>query len=120
MENYIILETEVSGWTLRYETKYTSNLKVCYTISWKEGCAEWSVNSTKSSTAVANTFLQRKKAVENPDNSSSSDNDSTEDEVEWVDNKIEDEAEQNFSVLMKSMETLKISKRPLKGSGKFK
>ncbi|UZO20740.1 uncharacterized protein OCT59_013158 [Rhizophagus irregularis] len=55
--NYIV-ETEVSGWTLRCETKYTSNLKVCYTISWKEGRAEWSVNSTKSSTAVANTFLQ--------------------------------------------------------------
>ncbi|CAB4407581.1 unnamed protein product [Rhizophagus irregularis] len=56
--NYIV-ETEVSGWTLRCETKYTSNLKVCYTISWKEGRAEWSVNSTKSSTAVANTFLQK-------------------------------------------------------------
>ncbi|CAB4429530.1 unnamed protein product [Rhizophagus irregularis] len=56
--NYIV-ETEVSGWTLRYETKYTSNLKVYYTISWKEGRAEWSVNSTKSSTAVANTFLQK-------------------------------------------------------------
>ena len=55
--NYIV-ETEVSGWTLRCETKYTSNLKVCYTISWKGGRAEWSVNSTKSSTAVANTFLQ--------------------------------------------------------------
>ncbi|CAB4435955.1 unnamed protein product [Rhizophagus irregularis] len=26
---------------------------------WKEGRAEWSVNSTKSSTAVANTFLQK-------------------------------------------------------------
>ncbi|CAB4446390.1 unnamed protein product [Rhizophagus irregularis] len=28
-------------------------------LVWKEGRAEWSVNSTKSSTAVANTFLQK-------------------------------------------------------------
>ncbi|GBB88849.1 hypothetical protein RclHR1_15470004 [Rhizophagus clarus] len=56
---------------------------------------------------------KRKKVVEDTDNSSSNDNNSTEDEVEWADNKIEDEAEQIFSVLMKSMETLKMSQRPL-------
>ncbi|GBB98814.1 hypothetical protein RclHR1_03330011 [Rhizophagus clarus] len=33
--------------------------------------------------------------------------DSTEDEVEWADNKIEDEAEQIFSVLMKTLENRK-------------
>ncbi len=55
--NYIV-ETELSGWSLKCETKYISNSKVCYTISWKEGRAEWCVNSTKSSTAVVNTFLQ--------------------------------------------------------------
>jgi hypothetical protein len=55
--NYIV-ETEVSGRSLRCETKYISNTKVCYAISWKEGRAEWSVNSTKSSTAVVNVFLQ--------------------------------------------------------------
>ncbi|CAB4398686.1 unnamed protein product [Rhizophagus irregularis] len=36
-----------------------NTFSICYTISWKEGRAEWSVNSTKSSTAVANTFLQK-------------------------------------------------------------
>ncbi|GES72956.1 hypothetical protein RCL_jg15606.t1 [Rhizophagus clarus] len=60
---------------------------------------------------------KRKKVVEDTDNSSSNDNDSTEDEVEWADNKIEDEAEQIFSVLMKSMETLKMSQRPLVNLG---
>ena len=34
--NYIV-ETEVAKWNVRCETKYISNLKVCYTISWKEG-----------------------------------------------------------------------------------
>ena len=55
--NYIV-ETEISEHKIRCETKYISNSKVCYTISWKEGRVEWSVNSTKSSTAVVNTFLQ--------------------------------------------------------------
>jgi hypothetical protein len=40
-DNYIV-ETEISERRLRCESKYISNLKVCYTISWKEGHAEWS------------------------------------------------------------------------------
>jgi hypothetical protein len=55
--NYIV-ETEVSRRNIRCETKYISHSKVNYTISWKEGRAEWSVNNTKSSTSVVNTFLQ--------------------------------------------------------------
>ena len=53
-----MVETEISGWNLKCETKYISNSKVCYKIHWKEGHAEWNINSTKSSTAVINTFLQ--------------------------------------------------------------
>ena len=56
-DNYIV-ETKLAERDLRCETKYISNLKVQYTIVWKEGRAEWSVNSTKSPTAVVNTFLQ--------------------------------------------------------------
>ena len=56
-DNYVV-ETEVSERNLKCETKYISYSKVCYTINWKEGRAEWSVSSTKSSTAVVNTFLQ--------------------------------------------------------------
>ncbi|CAB4474424.1 unnamed protein product [Rhizophagus irregularis] len=47
----------------KIEAHYQSNGKLYNSyyniISWKEGRAEWSVNSTKSSTAVANTFLQK-------------------------------------------------------------
>ncbi|RIB26438.1 hypothetical protein C2G38_2163391 [Gigaspora rosea] len=57
-DSYIV-ETEVSERSLKCETKYISNSKVHYTITWKEGRAEWSVSSTKSSTAVVNTFLQK-------------------------------------------------------------
>jgi len=53
-----MVETEISGRNLKCETKYISNSKVCYKINWKEGRAEWSVSSTKSATAVVNTFLQ--------------------------------------------------------------
>lgn len=56
--NDYIIETELSEWNLRCETKYITSSKVCYTISWKEGHAEWSVVSTKSSTAVVNSFLK--------------------------------------------------------------
>ena len=56
--NKYIVETEVFERKITCESKYISNLKVYYTISWKEGRTEWSVNSTKSSTAVVNTFLQ--------------------------------------------------------------
>src|SRR3954469_17224667 len=60
---------------------------------------------------------KKKKIVKNTDNSNSADSSSTEDEVERVDNQIEDEAEQLFSVLMKNMKTLKMSKRPLVNLG---
>lgn len=54
------------------------------------------------------------------DISSSDDGNSIEDEVEWIDNKIENEADQIFSTLMKNMknmETLKKFKRPLVNLG---
>jgi hypothetical protein len=51
--NYIV-ETEMFERSLNCKT----NSKVNYTINWKIGRAEWSVSSTKSSTAVVNTFLQ--------------------------------------------------------------
>ncbi|GES91544.1 hypothetical protein GLOIN_2v1481704 [Rhizophagus clarus] len=57
-DNYIV-ETEFSERNIRCETKYISNTKICYTIRWKEDHTEWSVDSTKSSTAVANTFLEK-------------------------------------------------------------
>jgi hypothetical protein len=56
-DNYIV-ETEMFERSLNCKTKYISNSKVNYTINWKVGRAEWSVSSTKSSTAVVNTFLQ--------------------------------------------------------------
>ena len=33
--NYIV-EMKVAEWNIRCETKYISNSKVCYTVSWKE------------------------------------------------------------------------------------
>ena len=56
-DNYIV-ETKIAEWNIRCETKYISSSKVCYTVSWKEGRKDWSVDSTKSSTSVINTFLQ--------------------------------------------------------------
>ena len=50
-------------------------------------------------------------------NLNSDDDESTDEEIERVDNQIENEAEQFFSVLMKNMETLKLSKRPLVNLG---
>src|ERR1044072_7840478 len=41
------------------------------------------------------------------------DGDSTEDEIEWIDDQIENEAEHLFSVLMENMKILNLSKRPL-------
>ncbi|PKY30620.1 hypothetical protein RhiirB3_447790 [Rhizophagus irregularis] len=59
-DDYIV-ETEFSERSLICKTKYISVSKVCYTINWKIGHAEWSVSSTQSSTAVVNTFLQQNK-----------------------------------------------------------
>ncbi|PKC59395.1 hypothetical protein RhiirA1_469493 [Rhizophagus irregularis] len=57
-DNYIV-ETEFSERNIRCETKYISNTKIYYTIRWKVNRSEWSVDSTKSSTAVANAFLEK-------------------------------------------------------------
>ncbi|CAG8817533.1 27307_t:CDS:2, partial [Gigaspora margarita] len=57
-DSYIV-ETKVSKQSLKYETRYVSNLKVHYTITWKKGHAKWSVSSMKSSIVVVNTFLQK-------------------------------------------------------------
>ncbi|PKB95691.1 hypothetical protein RhiirA5_385841 [Rhizophagus irregularis] len=46
-------------WSLKCETKYITDSKVCYTINWKEGRVDWNISSTKSSTAVTNLFLQK-------------------------------------------------------------
>ncbi|RHZ74372.1 hypothetical protein Glove_225g1 [Diversispora epigaea] len=56
-DNYIV-ETEIAKRGVKYETKYVSNSKVNYTVAWKEERAEWSVNSTKSASAVVNLFLK--------------------------------------------------------------
>ncbi|RHZ79618.1 hypothetical protein Glove_143g51 [Diversispora epigaea] len=56
-DNYIV-ETEIAERGVKCETKYVSNSKVNYTVAWKEGRAEWSVNSTKSASAVVNLFLK--------------------------------------------------------------
>ncbi|RHZ63275.1 hypothetical protein Glove_330g60 [Diversispora epigaea] len=42
-DNYIV-ETEIAERGVKCETKYVSNSKVNYTVAWKEGRAEWSVN----------------------------------------------------------------------------
>src|SRR5277367_2203818 len=47
------------------------------------------------------------------DKGSAEDEDSTEDEVEWIDDQIDNEAEQLFSVLINNMKELKPYKRPL-------
>ncbi|RHZ47772.1 hypothetical protein Glove_567g2 [Diversispora epigaea] len=57
-DNYIV-ETEIAERGVKCETKYVSNSKVNYTVAWKEGCAKWSVNSTKSASAVVNLFLKK-------------------------------------------------------------
>ena len=56
-DNYII-ETELAKKIIKCETRYISSSKVNYTISWKEGRADWSINNTRSSTAAVNTFLK--------------------------------------------------------------
>ncbi|PKC54419.1 hypothetical protein RhiirA1_477341, partial [Rhizophagus irregularis] len=57
--NDYIVETELFEWSLKCETKYITDSKVCYTINWKEGRVDWNISSTKSSTAVTNLFLQK-------------------------------------------------------------
>ena len=43
---------------LRCETKYTLANKVLYTITWKEGRAEWMVSSERSASGAVNAFLK--------------------------------------------------------------
>lgn len=40
------------------ETKYTLENKVLYTITWKEGRAEWIVSSERSASGAVNAFLK--------------------------------------------------------------
>ncbi|CAG8440671.1 10226_t:CDS:2 [Diversispora eburnea] len=53
IENQVL--EEVDERKVKCETKYESNSKVNYTVAWKEECAEWSINSTKS---AINSFLK--------------------------------------------------------------
>ncbi|PKB96069.1 hypothetical protein RhiirA5_432153 [Rhizophagus irregularis] len=41
------------------ETKYTLANKVLYTITWKEGRAEWMVSSERSASGAVNEFLKK-------------------------------------------------------------
>lgn len=43
---------------MRCETKYTLANKVLYTITWKEGRAEWVVSSERSASGAVNAFLK--------------------------------------------------------------
>ncbi|CAB5357762.1 unnamed protein product [Rhizophagus irregularis] len=67
---------------------------------------------SKRKTQHCRNIAKKKRKIVNILNSD--DDESTDEEIERVDNQIENEAEQFFSVLMKNMETLKFSKRPLK------
>ena len=40
------------------ETKYTIANKILYTITWKEGRAEWVVSSERSASGAVNAFLK--------------------------------------------------------------
>ena len=56
-DSYII-KTEVANHMLRCETKYTLTNTVLYTITWKEGRAEWIVSSEKSASGAVSAFLK--------------------------------------------------------------
>ncbi|GBC35292.2 hypothetical protein GLOIN_2v1828103 [Rhizophagus irregularis DAOM 181602=DAOM 197198] len=51
-----IVKTEVAGQMLCCETKYTFASKVLYTVTWKEGRAEWMVSSERSASARIEQF----------------------------------------------------------------
>ncbi|CAG8628708.1 12863_t:CDS:2, partial [Funneliformis caledonium] len=53
-----IVKTEVADQMLCCETKYTLKNKVLYTITWKEGRAEWVVSSERSASRAVNAFLK--------------------------------------------------------------
>ncbi|RHZ48734.1 hypothetical protein Glove_543g97 [Diversispora epigaea] len=54
------VETEVSKFKIRCETKYQQNNKVRFTIIWKENNSEWSIYSEQSATSVTNEFLKHR------------------------------------------------------------
>ncbi|GET51458.1 hypothetical protein GLOIN_2v1828103 [Rhizophagus irregularis DAOM 181602=DAOM 197198] len=51
-----IIETEAANKAIRCETKY---IPVLYTITWKEGRAEYSISSERSASGAINAFLKR-------------------------------------------------------------
>jgi len=53
-----IVKTEVAGQMLCCETKYTFASKVLYTITWREGQAEWMVSSEWSASGAVSAFLK--------------------------------------------------------------
>lgn len=53
-----IVKTEVAGQMLCCETKYTFASKVLYTITWREGRAEWMVSSERSASGAVSAFLR--------------------------------------------------------------
>ncbi|CAB4428968.1 unnamed protein product [Rhizophagus irregularis] len=57
---YYPQNTEVADQMLYCETKYTLENKVLYTITWKEGRAEWIVSSKQSASGAVNAFLKSK------------------------------------------------------------
>ncbi|PKY55728.1 hypothetical protein RhiirA4_505150 [Rhizophagus irregularis] len=54
-----IIETEAANKAIRCETKYIPVNKVLYTITWKEGRAEYSISSERSASGAINAFLKR-------------------------------------------------------------
>ncbi|PKC54671.1 hypothetical protein RhiirA1_476867 [Rhizophagus irregularis] len=53
------VKTEIADQMLCCETKYTLANKVLYTITWKEGRAEWMVSSERSASGAVNEFLKK-------------------------------------------------------------
>ena len=53
-----IVKTDVADRILCCETKYTLANRVLYTITWKEGQAEWMVSSERSASGAVNAFLK--------------------------------------------------------------
>ena len=56
-DEYIVI-TEIASQMIRCETKYTFADKVLYTITWKEGRAEWMVSSERSASGAISAFLK--------------------------------------------------------------
>ncbi|RIA82477.1 hypothetical protein C1645_835303 [Glomus cerebriforme] len=54
-----IVKTEAASKNVRCEMKYIPINKVLYTITWKEGRAEYSISSERSASGAINAFLKR-------------------------------------------------------------